>query len=240
MTPIGGCSPVIVVAIWLFYHSRVIVSHPAPHLFRGNFLSAKEEIHSKMAFPILHSMVGLAVYRSAKIQQRSWQKAFFFAFLATAADFDYLPGVLVGHPLLFHHTITHSLGATFACGLIAASITRLWSKQSFIKMFLLFSAAYFSHIAVDLFSPWPMPVFWPLQPVDLVKQIRTFQSLPLCGEGVKNFACDLLRHSSDIQRFGREIACLSAALVLFLFRMAARRFSVSFKQPAIATSDVTA
>jgi len=188
-----------------------------------------------MSFPIVHSMVGYSVYRMGKSGNRSWKEAAFFAFAATAADIDYLPGILVGSPILFHQSITHSIAFAFVFGLAIAAAAKVFRKNSFLKSFLLSSAVYATHPLLDLFTSPVVSLLWPFHPVDLAQQFATFRSLPLCRDGVKDFACQLFLNFSCVQRFWREIFLLGSALTFFFFRAALRRLFASTKRRTILT-----
>ena len=191
----------------------------------------------KVAFPILHSIVGYTVYRAGDNKDRNWEKAFLIAFLATVADIDWIPGILVGHPSLFHRTITHSFAAAIVCSLAAALI---WKKYGFTKMFLLAFAAYVSHLIVDLFSVGPMPLFWPFQSAHLAQKIQTFQHLPLQCDGLKDFACDRLLVSWSLRRFFREIVCLVSMLLFFMLRAIFRALPFLSRRPSALAADEAA
>lgn len=66
-----------------------------------------------MPFPIIHSFAGYSIYKlSAKSNSDpSWKLLVLSIFLANLADLDFLPGVLSGNALRFHHHSTHSLAA---------------------------------------------------------------------------------------------------------------------------------
>jgi hypothetical protein len=168
--------------------------------------------------------------------KRSWKEAAFFTFAATAADIDYLPGVLVGNPLLFHQSITHSLAFAFIFGLVVALAAKAFKKYSFFKLFLLSSAVYATHPLLDLFTSPVVSLLWPFHPVDLAQQFTLFRSLPLCRDGLKDFACERLLSFSCIQRFWRESFLLGPALTLFFSRDAIRRFFAHLKRRPIFTN----
>jgi inner membrane protein len=92
-------------------------------------------------------------------------------FLALAPDLDFLPGLLVGRPALYHHGVSHSLGFALAAALAAALLLRFegWSRR---EVFLLAFLSYLSHLLLDLVGPdgrppYGIPVFWPLSPTFL-------------------------------------------------------------------------
>ncbi len=187
-----------------------------------------------MSLPIVHSLVGYSVYRvSEKTGRKSLRKALFTAFAATAADIDYLPGVLVGKSHLFHHSVTHSIAAALIFGLVAGLLTSTFKKRSFLKWFFLSSAIYLSHPLLDLLSPSQIPLFWPFESSGIIGQIQTFWSSPLDCHSIADFACSLW-NPSCIKRFWREISILGLALGLGAFRWMLRFCFKSFKRPAIS------
>lgn len=191
-----------------------------------------------MSFPIVHSIVGCSMGYVAQRQNNSWQKTSLFALLATAADFDFIPGVLVGKPELFHHFFTHSFMAALFCGFMVALIVSILKKQNLLKNSIVFSAVYASHILVDAFSPYPMPVFWPFQSANLSQQLQTFYSLPFCCDGIKDFACGLVWNVACIQRFWREMMCLGFVLLFCSGRFMFRCLSPFLKKPLLPKSSV--
>jgi inner membrane protein len=94
----------------------------------------------------------------------------FYLFAANAADLDFIPGLLVGDPGLYHHGVSHSLGfaalVAVVYGLLLMFTTRQARWQPFVICFTLWS----SHIGLDYFSidpswPYGVPLFWPLSDV---------------------------------------------------------------------------
>jgi membrane-bound metal-dependent hydrolase YbcI (DUF457 family) len=106
-----------------------------------------------MATPLGHALAGYAVYNLAKAPQRSdgWGLPLLCVFMATAPDLDFLPGLLVGKPALFHQSITHSLGAAMLVSLGAAGV---WSLRS--RSF----PAVFSYHAVHRSAPARAQLGW--------------------------------------------------------------------------------
>jgi inner membrane protein len=86
-------------------------------------------------------------------------------FVASLADIDFLPGLILGRPNLYHHGIFHSLG--FAVALAAGGGLfffrlgkRFWPPA--LGIFLIYS----SHLLLDCFTvdrvaPYGLPLFWP-------------------------------------------------------------------------------
>ena len=119
-----------------------------------------------MPLPIVHSYAGYSIYRlSRKDQDRgSWGGIILAVLLANLADFDFFPGIFVGEMGRFHRGFTHSLGAAFLSGAFVGLLVHLSKRGSFLKIFTVSFAAYFSHIFLDFFSEAGshMPIFWPL------------------------------------------------------------------------------
>ena len=145
-----------------------------------------------MATPIGHFLAGLATYESvrrpsdsASGSRRAWTLALLAMFAAVAADLDFIPGILVGRPALYHHGVSHSLGfcvlAATAGALLFGRIGRIGRSTGAVFGLIFF--AYGTHLVVDLFGPdgrppHGIPVLWPLSdeyfhsPVSLLVRIR--------------------------------------------------------------------
>ena len=134
-----------------------------------------------MPYPVVHSYAGYSLYKVSKGKDEKWSWLLTCLFILTAnlADFDFLPGILIHQPQLFHRGVSHSLGAALICGLIAGSAIALWKKRSFVKSFCVASAVYFSHVVLDYF--WghgpdaAMPIFWPLSSAKFISPLHHFR-----------------------------------------------------------------
>jgi membrane-bound metal-dependent hydrolase YbcI (DUF457 family) len=126
-----------------------------------------------MATPIGHFLAGLAAYEGireptdpASGSYRALPLALLAMFAAVAADPDFIPGILVGQPALYHHGVSHSLGF---CVLAAAAGAVLFGRigGSTSAVFGLLFVAYGTHLVVDLFGPdgrppQGIPLLWPI------------------------------------------------------------------------------
>lgn len=86
--------------------------------------------------------------------------------MANAPDVDFLPGLLVGMPALYHQGITHSLGFGVMVSAAVATAVRLHGK-AFGTTFGVCLLAYASHLALDSLGPDARPPYgqqllWPL------------------------------------------------------------------------------
>jgi inner membrane protein len=121
-----------------------------------------------MATPLGHSLAGYAIYGLAKHgQERSrLSRLLLCLFMANAPDLDFLPGIVMGSPALYHQGITHSLGCAFLLSLVIASVSHL-RNQAFGTVFSLSCIAYVSHLVIDFLStdrrpPYGLPLLWPI------------------------------------------------------------------------------
>jgi inner membrane protein len=122
--------------------------------------------------------MGFIIYHGAAKPTLShpWRRIAFCLFAANAADLDFIPGLVVGNPNLYHHGVSHSLGFavlfTACCGsvLVFLKSQRLWRDSA------IYFCLYTSHIVLDWFSidttaPYGVPLFWPLSDVYYIAPI---------------------------------------------------------------------
>lgn len=118
--------------------------------------------------PFGHSIPGyiFAAYESKTLKVHNAKKILFYTFLANAPDLDFVPGALMGMPNLFHHGISHSLGAGVLFSLMVTFL--IGRKENLYKrLFLICFSLYCSHLFLDYVSvdgrlPIGIPLFWPL------------------------------------------------------------------------------
>lgn len=120
-----------------------------------------------MASPLGHALAGYAIGRGANAGRAADVRLLAVcAALAVAPDLDFLPGVLAGRPAAYHQGISHSLTLAIAVGAIAAAALA-GTRAGFPRLWLICSAAYASHLAIDLVgqdarAPFGIPLFWPI------------------------------------------------------------------------------
>ena len=121
-----------------------------------------------MASPVGHALMGYAVYRVTASPERKGSRTTLWLclLLAIAPDFDFLPGLLLGKPALYHQGISHSLGFALVLSL-AVAVVYSPSWKSLWADWGLFFLAYASHLIIDLFGPdarppYGIPLFWPI------------------------------------------------------------------------------
>jgi inner membrane protein len=123
-----------------------------------------------MSSPVGHSLAGYIFYclrvksRSPKTDGILFSTALFAANLP---DFDFLPGLIIGQPNLYHHGISHSVGVALVASLLMAWGTGFFRHYSYLKNYFFFFTIYCSHLLLDFFSidtrpPAGIPALWPL------------------------------------------------------------------------------
>jgi membrane-bound metal-dependent hydrolase YbcI (DUF457 family) len=122
--------------------------------------------------------MGASLYADRPADRRNWLELVAFVFFANAPDLDFIPGLLMGEPHLFHRGMSHSL--LFAA-MVAVSVRLLcwhlgsekagrWARIVFFAML--------SHIALDYFcapvvAEGPM-LFWPFTPLRIAHSPSLF------------------------------------------------------------------
>ena len=171
-----------------------------------------------MPLPLLHAAAGYAVYHATKKETHDWKMAAACIALANAADLDFIPGILVGNPNLFHHSCTHSFTAAAAIGLAAAAWSWLSKKNEVLRNSLIAFFAYASHVALDFLFDHPtvMPLFWPVTPGRLMARLQAFDLQKIHLEAFDNFLCDRFLSLSCLKRFTSEVIIASMGAACFL------------------------
>lgn len=121
--------------------------------------------------PIGHSLAGYAVYNFSYMSSTKHDRlnlAILCILMASAPDLDFLPGIVIGRPDLYHHQITHSLGFALFASLVIAGIVSIRTKP-FSQIFSLCFISYLTHIIIDFFEysghhshRGGIPLFWPI------------------------------------------------------------------------------
>lgn len=133
--------------------------------------------------PLGHSLAGYAVYNFSSMASTNHNRlklSFLCIFMATAPDLDFIPGILIGRPELYHHQITHSLGFALIASLAIASIVSIRTKP-FSQIFSLCFISYLSHIIIDFFEysghyshRSGMPLFWPISTEKFASRVSLY------------------------------------------------------------------
>jgi inner membrane protein len=133
-----------------------------------------------MASPIGHGLMGYAVYRVTASAKREDRRTLLglCLFLAIAPDFDFVPGLILGQPALYHQGISHSLGFALIVGFGVAAAYSL-NKGTIWADWGRFFLAYASHPIMDMFGPdrrppIGIPLFWPLSDTYYLAPLQIF------------------------------------------------------------------
>lgn len=133
-----------------------------------------------MATPLAHSLAGYGLYAFAApaSPQSAWKLALLCVAMANAPDLDFVPGILVGTPALFHQGVSHSLGVALVVSFAGAAALRP-PGVSFARTFSLSFVSYLSHLALDVFGPdsrppYGQPLLWPLTGEHFISPLQIF------------------------------------------------------------------
>ncbi|MGH7273331.1 MAG: metal-dependent hydrolase [Nitrospiria bacterium] len=134
-----------------------------------------------MATPIGHALAGYAVYGLAgrKEDRERLGLVLVCVTMAIAPDLDFVPGLLLGRPALFHQGITHSIGFALVVSLVAAAVYRLMRGKGFIGICFLGFLSYMSHLVIDYFGPdtrmpYGIPLLWPISGEYFISPVQVF------------------------------------------------------------------
>lgn len=180
-----------------------------------------------MPLPIIHSYVGYSIYKLAKTEEekQNWTLASLFMLLANLADFDVIPGMMLGDPDLFHRSASHSVMAAVLCAAFVAGTGKLFkSKISSFKLFCVSLAAYFSHVFLDAFTGTVSFVWWPFQ----------VTITPVTFAGIFEHTQPVVSQCPSVNQFFSMLVCstltlrlAAEALVVIIFHSLIRAFSRS-------------
>jgi membrane-bound metal-dependent hydrolase YbcI (DUF457 family) len=121
-----------------------------------------------MPSPVGHILGGATLFLAGTNREYRSKVMFSVIFLGSVLpDFDFLPGILIGHPAAFHHGISHSLTFAALFGvLIFFIVCRFENKKIAVRAGILAGLAYASHLALDLVSvnegARGIPIIWPI------------------------------------------------------------------------------
>src|SRR3990172_3766487 len=156
-----------------------------------------------MPLPIGHSLMSYALYETISKEKLrpSWRMLLLFILVANLADFDFIPGFLLGEPHKFHRLfISHSLGGSVLVGFVFAVCVWISKKEKFVFYFLIFTGVYFSHVLLDLFNsdysaPYGVPLFWPFSNEYVMSPVPIFMPIEKSGHGVEFIKSLFIKHN---------------------------------------------
>ncbi|MBW1658906.1 MAG: metal-dependent hydrolase [Deltaproteobacteria bacterium] len=117
-----------------------------------------------MPTPIAHSLVSLTLSDARPEGTHLIKWATFWVILGNFADFDFLPGILLGAPGRFHHGFTHSILFAVVLSVVAYHVYPLMFRRR--VSFWVFLSVTGSHLfldclTLDTVAPFGLPLFWP-------------------------------------------------------------------------------
>lgn len=135
-----------------------------------------------------------------------------------APDFDFIPGILIGEPGLFHHGPMHSLLAAAAFGAVAAPFARWLGFRSMWRCAVIMTLAFASHLFLDMMAvdeggPSAVPLFWPLSDAMISLPLGVFIAIKL-DPAVEGFVQSLLSaHNGNALVWEFVVVSVAMALV---------------------------
>ena len=171
-----------------------------------------------MPLPIGHALAGIAIFqtRPGLFFKKMWLDAVFFVFLANLPDADFLPGLLLGSPNLYHHGIFHSLGAVLA---VSAAISCIFfrKKKRFWELSALVFLTMSSHLLLDFFTrdfsaPYGLPLFWPVSGDYFIASHSIFINITRSASSANFFSSLFSLH--NLEAALREIIVLGGLLLM--------------------------
>jgi len=168
--------------------------------------------------PVGHVLAGVAVGQAANwnrpLTATPWRDMALFALISVLGDLDFLPGILAGQHDLYHHGVTHSLGAALAMGLAMAMIG--WPRGRAWRWGLTGFLVYFAHAALDAVGqdtsfPYGVPLWWPLSDEYVIADWAFFLDVRRTP-----FGWPVIRH--NLVAVALEIAVLGPPAALIAWR----------------------
>ena len=120
-----------------------------------------------MPTPLGHALAGIAA-GTACCGSRSllghWRDLLLFSLAGQIPDLDFVPGIIMGDPDLYHHGVSHSVGAA----LIAGGLFYLWGlhrkdalRWGLMGFFVVLSHVLIDALCTDTSPPSGVPLLWP-------------------------------------------------------------------------------
>lgn len=171
-----------------------------------------------MPLPIGHALTGIAFFqtRSGLFFKNKLADALFFIFLANLPDADFLPGLFLGFPNLYHHGIFHSLGAALAVSVLIGLLFSRGKNQPW-KFYLIPFLLFYTHLLLDFLTwdfspPYGLPLFWPISQGYTIAAKPIFINITRSALSTNFFSSLFSRHNLDAAL--REIVLLGGLVIL--------------------------
>ena len=174
-----------------------------------------------MALPLVHAAAGYLVYEALRPAGSHRLGCLAVAVgMANAPDLDFVPGLLIGHPDVFHRGFTHTFGAALVAAAVTVGLLRLLgrSRPQVRSAALLVAVAWASHLAIDFLTadvvaPHGARFLWPLSGGYYIAPVTLLSEIVIDRSGPMPFLHSLFApHTLGV--WTEELALLLSALVL--------------------------
>ena len=194
-----------------------------------------------MPLPIAHTAVSVTLYlvvRDKTIAALSPRKEIslvcMVVLLGVIADFDFLPGILIGDPSRFHRGPSHSLIMMLgAASAVYLATRRYYSGVNQVRLFILFALTALSHPLLDMLSvdtsrPYGVPLFWPIDEAYYIPPVSVFSDFQRSGATIGSFLASLLteRNVRAVVGEGLFAATLLLAVVGYKYHTGSSRTTI--------------
>jgi membrane-bound metal-dependent hydrolase YbcI (DUF457 family) len=119
--------------------------------------------------------------------------------LANAADLDFVPGILVGRPGMFHRGVTHTVAAVavVGVGVMLAGWLAGRPRGAWGWVALWASVTYASHLLLDFFTidrkpPYGGRFLWPFSDAYYISPVTPLPEIVVDGSGRRAFFASLV------------------------------------------------
>jgi membrane-bound metal-dependent hydrolase YbcI (DUF457 family) len=147
-----------------------------------------------------------------------------FACLANIPDMDFIPGILVGQPDLYHHGPSHSLIVALIVAYITYAMTSRYYYELENKRFLVaLLIASTSHTLLDYFSkdtgqPYGVPFLWPFDQTYYISTASLFSDVERSSEPGMAFILSLFNSHNLIGIAGEALFVIMIVSTIFAVR----------------------
>ena len=190
-----------------------------------------------MALCFAHSAAGYLVYEAARpAGPHRFGLLAASVLLANAPDLDFVPGLVLGHPGMFHRGPTHTIVAALAVG--AAVALGAWVlRRRPLAAGAWAAAAYGSHLLVDCITvdavpPYGLRLFWPFADAYFLAPVTPLREIIIDGSSRTGFFASLLRPANFPVWLADASVLVLAILGVRLFRARHARTVPLPAQPA--------
>jgi len=175
-----------------------------------------------VATPVGHALAGLLLGSGFTLNRPLLgygRDLVLFVLLATAADLDFVPGILLGNPSAFHQGVSHSLGLALLVGLGMGLWGRRYGRPW--RWALVGATLYMSHVVIDFLTvdtkePLGVMLWWPLSGERYQSPVSVFLNVRR-----ESFCREVVMH--DLVTLGRELLIFLPPAGLLLWLRARRR-----------------